>query len=111
MLRYAFLLGLLATASCGRGTVTLDLEVPQAAALDPLAQGELARLAWFRLRRDSDGSALAQARFAAGQPLVAGSIPAGPAADLDLDALTDSGQILALGRLRNVSISADADVH
>src|SRR5438128_767915 len=67
MLKYVFVLGVLGAASCGRGTVTLDLEVPAVTPLDPLAQGELARLAWFRLRRDSDGSALVQTRFAASQ--------------------------------------------
>src|SRR5262249_37026248 len=95
----------------GRGTVTLDLEVPRSEMLDPLAADELARLASFRLRRDNDSTALAEARFIAGRALAAGSLPAGPALDLDLDALADNGEILALGRLRNVAVPADADLH
>jgi len=93
----------------GASTVTLDLEVPQMAAWNPLDKSETGRLAWFRLRRDADGSAVAQARFAADQAVQAGPLPAGPPTDFDLDALADSGQILALGRLRQVAVSADHD--
>jgi hypothetical protein len=92
------------------GTVTIDIEVPSLSALNPLAPAETSRLASFRLVRDSDGIAVAEQKFSPGAQLGLGTIAAGPPADYDLEGLSESGQILAFGRMHNLRVSASDDV-
>ena len=108
MLKYVFLLLLL--AACQSGTLTLNLDVPAMDMLNPLSMPEAGRLSAFRLRR-ADGSPVAESRFFPGSALDLGHIPAGPATDFSLEGLSESGQILAYGTMQHVAVSADSDVN
>src|SRR5437870_2080847 len=108
MLRYVFASLLL--ASCQSGTLTINLEVPSMDALNPLSAPEASRLSAFRLRRAADGSPVAESRFFPGDALDLGHVPAGPPADFDLEGLSESGQILAYGQMRQVAVSSSSDV-
>src|SRR5262245_26705927 len=108
MLKYP--LASLLLVACQSGTVTIDLAVPTIDALNPLSAPEASRLSAFRLRRAADGSPVAESRFFPGDSLDLGRIPAGPQADYNLEGLSESGQILAFGQMRNLLVSADSSV-
>jgi hypothetical protein len=107
MLKYV--LPSLLIVSCQSGTLTLNLDVPAMDMLNPLSTPEASRLSAFRLRK-ADGSPVAESRFFPGEALDLGHIPAGPATDFSLEGLSESGQILAFGQMKNVAVSADSDV-
>jgi hypothetical protein len=94
--------------ACSAGAVTLDLEVPTIAALNPLLDTD--RLASFRLRHAGGGDAVAEARFVPGATLGLGGLKNGPAADFDLEGVSESGQVLAFGRVRGLQVSPDENV-
>jgi DNA-binding beta-propeller fold protein YncE len=110
---------LLAFAACGEGRLILALDLPTDKGLDPTSdcrQGEQdcdrlePRMARFALRiTGPDGPRTQEALIGKSARFALGRAPLGGPFDLRLALQSSSGQVLGLGRVRNVEPSADDD--
>lgn len=107
--RLAVLLGAVALAGCHGGRVTLELDLPAAGPLDPLAGAdELTLTARAGGVRTYAATIVAPAR---GATLDFGEVPVGDDVWFELHATTAAGRVVGYGKsVAGVEIGADADV-